>query len=212
VLAARANGQIEGKPLELVSRALSIEPNNVMALSLAATAAYNRRDMSRASELWNRALALVPPESEDAKWLRQALAEVPSTVGSNPAPGPATSAAAVAHTASAISGRVALAPALAGKVKPTDTVFVFARLPEGPRMPLAVQRAQVADLPLAFTLDDGMAMSPQFKLSGANEVRIEARISSSGSATPQPGDLIGAGPVVKPGARNVVVTIDAVRP
>jgi cytochrome c-type biogenesis protein CcmH len=112
----------------------------------------------------------------------------------------------------AISGRVSLAPALADKVQPTDTVFVFARNPQGSRMPLAVQRAKVADLPLNFKLDDSMAMSPEAKLSSAAEVRIEVRISRSGSATPGAGDLVGVGPLVKPGASQVAVQIDQVRP
>jgi cytochrome c-type biogenesis protein CcmH len=97
-------------------------------------------------------------------------------------------------------------------VQPTDTVFVFARAPQGSRMPLAVQRVRVSDLPFDFKLDDSMAMSPESKISGAAEVRIEARISKNGSATPGPGDLIGAGPVVKPGASKVDVVIDQVRP
>jgi cytochrome c-type biogenesis protein CcmH len=111
-----------------------------------------------------------------------------------------------------ITGRVTLAPALAAQVQPGDTVFIFARHPQGSRMPLAVQRAKASDLPLDFKLDDSMAMSPESRLSSVAEVRIEARISRSGSATPATGDLIGAGPMVKPGATRVEVTIDQVRP
>jgi cytochrome c-type biogenesis protein CcmH len=117
-----------------------------------------------------------------------------------------------AATDTAIRGRVSLAPALAAQVLPTDTVFVFARNAQGPRMPLAVQRARVSDLPLNFKLDDSLAMSPGTKLSDASEVRIEARISRSGSATPGSGDLIGVGPVVKPGASDLVIQIDQTRP
>jgi cytochrome c-type biogenesis protein CcmH len=75
-----------------------------------------------------------------------------------------------------------------------------------------VQRAKVSDLPLDFKLDDSTAMRPELRLSSASEVRVEARISRSGSATPAAGDLIGAGPVVKPGASQVAVQIDQIRP
>ncbi len=219
VLATRAMGNFDGKPMEIVQRALKLEPENPMALSLAATAAYNRNDFVQAVAYWEQLLKIVPPGSEDANWLTQAITKTREQMAGLPAAtpsaqkAPAAVAAVAAVTAvTAVTGRVSLAPALAAQVQPTDTVFIFARAPQGSRMPLAVQRAKVSELPLNFKLDDSMAMSPEFKLSSATEVRIEARISKSGSATPGPGDLIGMGPVVKPGAKQVVVQIDQVRP
>jgi len=216
VLATRAMGNFNGKPMEMVTRALQIDPEHPMALSLAATAAYNRSDFAQAVVHWEHLLRIVPAESDDAKWLSEAVAKTRAQMGS-PAASQAVVAAADKKTANAsvggmsISGRVSLAPALASKVAPTDTVFIFARSPQGPRMPLAVQRVHVADLPFDFKLDDSMAMSPEFKISGAAEVRIEARISKNGSATPGPGDLIGVSPVVKPGTSKVTLQIDQVR-
>lgn len=217
VLATRAMGNFDGKPMEIVQRALQLEPENPMAISLAATAAYNRNDFAQAVAYWEQLLKIVPPESEDAKWLTQAVAKTreqmtsqPVAAASGTAPGKKASPTMAAGQA--VTGRVSLAPALAAQVQPTDTVFVFARAPQGSRMPLAVQRARVSELPLDFKLDDSTAMNPEFKLSSAAEVRIEARISKTGSATPGPGDLIGVGPVVKPGASKVEVQIDQVRP
>jgi len=213
VLATRAMGNFDGKPMEIVERALKLEPENPMALSLAATAAYNRNDFAKAIAYWEQLLKIVPPDSEDANWLTQAIAKTREQTASPPVA--ATSkpkSPAAAAVGPAVTGRVSLAPALAAKVQPGDTVFIFARNPQGSRMPLAVQRAKASELPLDFKLDDSMAMSPEFKLSSATEVRIEARISKSGSATPGPGDLIGVGPVVKPGANQVAVQIDQVRP
>ena len=109
------------------------------------------------------------------------------------------------------SGTVSLAPQLKGKASPDDTVFVFARAADGPSMPLAVLRARVRDLPLRFSLDDSMAMTPAMKLSAFANVVVGARISKSGSATPQPGDLQGASAPVANNASAVEVTIDAVR-
>jgi cytochrome c-type biogenesis protein CcmH len=109
-------------------------------------------------------------------------------------------------------GTVALAPALQGKVAPTDTVFIFARAAEGPRMPLAILRKQVKDLPVAFTLDDSMAMAPNFALSNFPSVVVGARISKSGNAAPQSGDLEGVSPIVKVGMSGVSVVIDRALP
>jgi cytochrome c-type biogenesis protein CcmH len=112
-----------------------------------------------------------------------------------PAPAASASAPAAAATA-AVKGSVRLAPALARLAAPTDTVFVFARAAEGPRMPLAILRFQVKDLPLQFTLDDSTAMSPAMRLSLHPKVVISARISKSGQAVPAAGDLTGqSGPI-----------------
>jgi cytochrome c-type biogenesis protein CcmH len=83
---------------------------------------------------------------------------------------------------------VSLGAALKGQVAPEDTVFIFARAPGGSRMPLAILRRKVADLPLEFQLDDSLAMSPAAKLSSATQVVVGARISRSGNAMPSPGD------------------------
>ncbi len=220
VLASRAMGNFAGKPLEVVMQALKLEPENPMALSLAATAAYNRDDFAMAVKYWEQLLRVVPPDTEDAQWLTEAIAKTREQMAGAggakpPAATPATPAATTPQAAAggtSVSGRVSLAPALAGKVQPGDTVFIFARNPQGSRMPLAVQRTVVSALPFSFKLDDSMAMSPEAKISSAAEVRIEARVSRSGSATPQAGDLIGASATLKPGTDKVEVVIDQVRP
>ena len=109
-----------------------------------------------------------------------------------------------------MSGTVTLAPGLAAQAAPGDTVFVFARAVGGGRMPLAVQRAKVGDLPLSFKLDDSMAMTPTATLSGAQQVIVGARISKSGNAIPQAGDLAGEAPPVAPGASGIAIRIDSV--
>jgi cytochrome c-type biogenesis protein CcmH len=112
--------------------------------------------------------------------------------------------------APAVSGTVTLDPALAAQAAPGDAVFVFARAAAGGRMPLAVQKARVADLPLPFKLDDSLAMSPGMTVSGAKQVVVVARVSKSGQAAPSAGDLAGEVAPVAPGAANVAVRIDRV--
>lgn len=114
-----------------------------------------------------------------------------------------------AHAAAdAVSGKVSLSPALVGKVAPTDTVFILARAAQGPRMPLAVFRKQVKDLPIQFTLDDSMAMQPQMKLSGFKQVIVVARVSKSGTAMAQAGDFEGLSAAIAPGTTGLNIVID----
>ena len=224
LLAVRANNSLEGRPMELVRRALQLDPTNTMALALAGTAAYNRQDFPEATRYWEMLLKLLPPESEDAKGLTATLAEIREKSGGSVGKSDGTSVAKSAgmpaaksgsempqaNTGKSVSGSVTLAPALAGKVQPGDTLFVYARPAEGSRMPLAVLRVRASDLPLTFTLDDSLAIRPDLKLSEATLVKIDARVSKSGQAIPQPGDLIGESAPVKPGAKDIKLNIDRV--
>jgi cytochrome c-type biogenesis protein CcmH len=199
---------LRGKPLELVERALAIDPDHWKALSLAGTAAFERKDYARAIAYWERVKQTVPPDSELGRSIDASIAEARALGGASPAAAGAPKTAASAK----VAGRVSLAQALAAKAAPTDTVFVFARAASGPPMPLAVLRRQVKDLPLDFTLDDSMALAPNRKLSGVAEVIIGARVSRSGSATPASGDLQGLSRPVRVGARGVAVVIDTALP
>ena len=131
------------------------------------------------------------------------------------APGKAAAPAqpAVSLSNKTVSGTVSLAPSLARQAAPDDTLFVFARGPEGKGLPLAILRKKVKDLPLQFTLDDSLAMSPAAKISGVDAVVVSARISKSGEAFPQPGDLSGQTDVVKLGSAPLKLEIrDVVKP
>lgn len=204
---------LAGRPAELVRQALAADPQHPKALALAASAAMEARDDRAAIGYWKRLLALVPPGSEDARGIEATIAQLegssrPSASTPASAPAPAPPAAAGAR----IAGRVIVAPALAGRVPPEATVFVFARAAEGPRIPLAVLRKTVRDLPFEFVLDDSMAMAPGMNLSSAPRVVVEVRVSASGRADPASGDLTGRSEPVAPGASGIAVTIDRVQP
>ena len=205
---AMAQGRtLQGEPEKIILRALAIDPGNLKALLLAGTAAFNRNDHRAAIRHWERALKVLPGESDMVQRVQASIAEARSLAGST---GGRTQVAkpAQAQGGGRVSGVVRLAPELARKVSPGDTVFIFARAAEGPRMPLAILRKRASDLPAEFTLDDSMAMAPQMKLSAFPDVVIGARVSKSANASPQPGDLQGSSAPVKVGARSVSVVID----
>ena len=129
--------------------------------------------------------------------------------GARATPAPQASTAA---TTPRLSGRARIAESLRGNVQPGDTVFILARPVEGSRMPLAILRMRVSDLPRAFVLDDSNAMSPDATLSRASKVRVEIRISRSGTAAAQPGDLSGVLPDVAVPADGLELVADTVTP
>jgi cytochrome c-type biogenesis protein CcmH len=223
---AMANGRtLEGEPEKLILQAVKLDPRNVKALALAGTVAFNRSDFKAAVGYWEQAVALADPATGYAQQLAGVLAEARQQAGLPPAPAAkpgagapvdtvaaATRPAAAAETpasaqAAAIRGRVVLRAGLKDKVGPDDTVFIFARAPSGSRMPLAILKKKVSDLPLDFTLDDSLAMSPAARLSSAQQVVVGARISRSGNAAPGPGDLQALSAPVGVNATGVTLEI-----
>ncbi|CAN5906002.1 c-type cytochrome biogenesis protein CcmI [soil metagenome] len=226
VLAMAQGQQTNGEPARLIAKALQLDPNNLKALALAGSVAFERKDYTEAARQWRKARELAPAGSEFANGLDRSLAEARSAGGLGGADAPTQTAAAVgtaaprttaerraaAGQAGRITGTVHLAPELAAKVAPGDTLFIFARAAQGPRMPLAILRVPVGAWPVTFQLDDTQAMSPELKLSKFDQVIVGARISRSGNAMPQPGDLSGQGAVVSSSASGVMVTIGSVQP
>jgi cytochrome c-type biogenesis protein CcmH len=193
---------------------LKIDPNNSKALALAGTAAFDRKDYKTAVSRWE---ALVRVETANGPLASQVLAGIAEAreLGGM-AQAPADTPQAVAASSSQadgggraqVAGTVTLASALARHAAPDDTVFVFARAVDGGPMPLAILRKQVKDLPLQFRLDDSLAMSPTAKLSSVPTVIVGARISHSGNAMPQGGDLQGLGAAVAVGSTGLHIEIN----
>ncbi len=196
LLAAQAGGHLDGKPMALINQALHLDPNHLVALWLAGTSAFNMRDYPDAAVLWERALKAVPEESPDRQMLVDGIAEAKRRSNARVDPG------------RSVAGRVELAPALAARTSPGDTVFVVARSPDGSRMPLAVAKAHVSDLPYAFVLDDSSAMMPDRALSSQSRLIVEARISSSGNAIAREGDLQSQAATVSLGEHKLRLVVD----
>lgn len=213
VLAARAEGKIDGRPLQMIEKALQIDPEQPMALSIAGVAAEARGDHQQAIAYWQRLLKVLPPDSEEARSLTAAIDKLRQQKGlpalavaeAKAKAGKSASPAATAAGAG-VQGRVEL-----GKgVKPgsSDVLFLFARPAEGSRMPLAIQRLPASVLPLDFKLDDSMSMAGGTPLSQAGKLIVEARLSRSGDAKPASGDWFGRSGVVEIGAKNLRIVID----
>ncbi|MCK9283261.1 MAG: c-type cytochrome biogenesis protein CcmI [Rhodocyclaceae bacterium] len=200
---AMAQGRsLLGAPEALINRALKADPRNVKALALSGSAAFERRKYAAAISEWRKVLAIVPAESGVATSIRNSIVDAESRLS-----GRAGEPVSVAATTASIRGVVSLDAGLRKTVADSDTVFIFARAVSGPRMPLAILRATVRDLPKRFELNDSMGMPDGPKLSDFSQVVVGARVSRSGNALPQPGDLEGYSQTIPLGAGDVSVAI-----
>jgi len=207
-LAMANNRSMAGKPTELVHQALKIQPHHIKALWLAATAAYENKQFDQTLKYYETLRDQFPKGSDNYVQMIKNIGEVKSLMGLSTDSEVAELKSIEANKATMkVSGKVDIDPSLKGQYSPTDTVFIYARATSGPKMPLAIIRTTADKLPMEYALDDSMAMNPSLTLSSQKEVIVSARISKSGSAMPQPGDLQGTSSVVAVGAENIDINI-----
>jgi len=200
ILSMVNGGDFTGKPTELINTALQQDPENANGLWLAGLAAAGSGETNKAINYWQRLVPKLEEGSESQQQIkkyiqiaRQRFEQSQNGMDNdeqiynvhedynNNAPA----------QANAIQVNVSLSDTLINEANDNDTVFIYAKAINGPPMPIAVLRKKVSDLPIQATLDDSMAMIPSNKLSDHEQVQIIARISKSGNAIPQSGDLIG---------------------
>ncbi|MCS4504234.1 hypothetical protein KBTX_00457 [wastewater metagenome] len=201
---AMANGEtgLTGEPRKLLEQALKQAPAHPDALWFAGLAAVQAGEAGRARSLWQRLLSELPPGSDSAKRLTAAI----ERLGGGSAGGDAA-----ASSGAGVTVRIRVADDLAADLPAGTTVFVYARSPEGPEIPLAARRLTLGDLPAEVRLDSSMAMAGRSMAEG-DRVELIARVSRSGRPMASAGDLQGsAGPVPvsgEDGGDPVAVVID----
>jgi len=204
-LASKANGNFAGQPLALINKALKLDPNNLMALWLSGTASYTTGNYKAAVQTWEKLAQQLPPGTEEANAIAGSIAEARSKAGL-----PIVSPTAPAVGSKGISGTIEIAADMKSKLNSGDIVMVIARQP-GERMPVAVLRTSASEFPMSFSLTDALAMNPSAPLSKLSEATIEVRISKTGMAKPEVGDLISSVKTVKVGSSNIRLLVDQVR-
>ena len=202
-LVANANGNFSGKPLQLINQALKLDPKNLLALWLSGTASFASGNYKVAVQTWEKLAQQLPPGSEEARAIESSISEARSKgglVGTNTA----------VVSSKGVSGKIEIVAGLKSKVNPGDIVLVIAR-PLGERMPVAVLKVPATEFPMSFALTDALAMNPSAPISKLSEVSIEVRISKTGMARAETGDLISAVQTVKVGSNQVKLLVDQVR-
>jgi len=213
--AARDDHAIQGRARDLLEQAVKLEPDNQRALWLLGISDYQQGQYAEAAATWRVLQPQLQPGSSVAQAVAQQIALADARAGG--APSSATSSSQPSSPANApgpaLRVKVALAPALKAKLAAGDTLFVYARTKSGPPMPLAVARLDARQLPTTVMLTDAMSMLPSMKLSSMQQVFVGARISHSGEAVAQSGDLEGdAGVVAVDSKTPIKILIDKVHP
>lgn len=195
--------RVQGQALQLLQQALSIDPRNQRALWFVGIAQYQQRRYTDAAATWQLLLQLAPAQTQPA--LRRQIDEARARAGLPPLP-------EVAAGPALLSVRVDIAPALKARLAPTDVLFVLARQPGGPPMPLAVKRIPAQNFPLIVFLADTDGPMPTMRLSQQKTVEVLARVSKSGDALPQSGDFEAHAKPADVGAKTQTeIVIDQVR-
>ena len=202
VIAMQRQGQFEGEPWNVIREVLQRDPQHFGALLTAGSASYAEGKFADALKYWEQARKPLDANNPDLQGLESAIATVRERLGMPPA-----KATPAATSGLNVTGQVSLSASLKSKASPNDVVFIYATPANGDRMPLAIFKTTVSLLPFNFTLDDSTAMAPDRKLSAAGEVMVKVRVTKSGNAMPQSGDLSGSLGPVKVGAKGLKLEI-----
>ena len=202
VIAMQRQGQFEGEPWNVIREVLQRDPQHFGALLTAGSASYAEGKFADALKYWEQARKPLDANNPDLEGLESAIATVREKLGMPP-----TKVTPAATSGLNVTGQVSLSASLKSKASPNDVVFIYATPANGDRMPLAIFKTTVSQLPFNFTLDDSTAMAPDRKLSAAGEVMVKVRVTKSGNAMPQSGDLSGSLGPVKVGAKGLKLEI-----
>jgi cytochrome c-type biogenesis protein CcmH len=203
--ALSAGGVYAGEPWQWIQNVLRDQPLHLNALVLAGSAALSEQRHADAQGYWQRALGLVPADSDAAQGLQQALDRAQALQRSPRALAAATGSVAEPGNRPLIQGEVRLSSALRSQIPAGATLFVYAMVEEGSRRPVAIWRGPPEVWPVQFALSDSMGMGAPPVLSELAQVRLVARISKTGSAQKQEGDWQVELPGVKTGVQGVVL-------
>jgi len=185
----QANNNVVPVVSILVERALALQPDNVMGLSLQGIAHFQTGAYQKSIAVWERAIGLYPPGSANGAALQNGIVQARARLADNVVANERSSIESEQGSAdknTSVTVNVSLASNVS--YKPDAMVFVYARAWAGGKLPLAITRVSASDLPISIKLDNTMAMSPEFNLSSAKTIQLVARVSETGNAIAAEGD------------------------
>ena len=204
-LSIKEQGKMAGRPETLINAALEKAPNNTTGLWLSGMALEQKGRLHEALVRWQVLRPLLNGQEGEQVQLDVLISRVEKKIAA--ANNEVDKGGE--QSSAQITVNVELDEKFRTQVLPEDSVFIYAKAQSGPPMPLAAKRIMFKDLPVSITLDDTMAMMPQMKLSMFPLVIVGARVSKSGNAISQDGDLYAEQQQVSHGD-EITLTIDSV--
>lgn len=202
-------GQLSGRPAELVNKALKLEPQNITALWLSGMASRQQGNYLEAISQWKKVLPLINNADETIevnRLISEAKSKLTPELQESVSNEKQVKTEDKNNISAGINVSVSISKEMLAQASPDDLVFIYAKAMSGPPMPLAALRKQVSDLPIDVILNDDMAMMPNLKLSAFSEVTVGARVSKTGRPIAENGDLFAERPSIKAGDRvNLVI-------
>ncbi len=205
-----SGGTFTPQSVELIERAVKLDPTHQKSLWLKGTVAFDTQDYVEAARIWRLLAATLPAGSEAAATMQANIVEAEALMNGETPVYASADTAPVASGPARITGTVTVAPALANRIPKGATLFVYAKAAQGPPMPLAIVKKTSNDLPLSFSLDESMAMAPGMSLARFNQVMVGARVSLSGNARAEDGDFQGIVGPIRVGSEGLSIVIDHV--
>jgi cytochrome c-type biogenesis protein CcmH len=192
VLGSASGGTLNAEAGKAIDQSLALDPVNEKALWLQASRALQQRQYTEALQIWRRLKSVLPAGSPDSALVEANIAEAAQLAGAD------TASASLSPSAIEVTGTVSVDERFVGRIAPDAVLFIYAKAADSPGPPLAVVRLRTRTWPVAFRLDDTMAMMPSRRLSQFQKVIVEARVSRTGQATPEPGDLYVTSEAIRP--------------
>ncbi|MGX9463172.1 c-type cytochrome biogenesis protein CcmI [Shewanella sp. A14] len=204
----KANQQITPAIQALIDQSLALDPQDPSTLLLVGMDAFFTANYSKAIDSWQMILDS-DRNDVDRTALMNAIESANMRLGETPdsMPNDENHKSAMTNNAKTVGIEVSISPELADLVSDTDTIFIFARATQGPKVPLAATKISASSLPTTITLDDSTSMGGDVRLSSVQEVEIIAVLSKNGSVKPKSGDLKGMIKAVKVGDK-ATLTLD----
>ncbi|SFV69719.1 Cytochrome c heme lyase subunit CcmH [hydrothermal vent metagenome] len=205
-LAALNNNSVLGEPSKLIQKVLTINPNNIQGLWFAGFAAYQTGNYKLAEKTWKKTYSLMDKKDPEREIIKQYLTEIKQLQQEHTKSESSKTEQLQTKQSKTSQAKITIKLDIDKKIKAnkSDFVMIYARATNGSRMPIAIKKIRASQLPTTITLTDNDAVMPTRKLSQMREVFVFVRLSKTGQAMQQKGDVVVKSKAINPQSNTTI--------